>query len=164
VAEDAVGAQEVGGPVEDEPVPTESIPRSVRVGIGVFLALFIFTGVFEIQAWPFTGWRLFSHTRTDESVALAAFAVDRAGHSTPLHGLRVAAFRDLSAVAAYFDGLSPSSKATTCQAWLSSVRRVVPSAVAVRIYRVTQELVPQFHGRPAAPPVKSLAFACPGTG
>jgi len=107
VAEDAVGAQEVGGPVGDEPVSTESIPRSVRVGIGVFLALFLFTGVFEIQAWPFTGWRLFSHTRSDESVALVAVAVDRAGHSYPLHGRRVSAFRDLSAVAANFDGLSP---------------------------------------------------------
>jgi hypothetical protein len=159
-----MGAQEVGGRVGDEPEHTESIPRPVRVGIGVFLALFIFTGIFEIQAWPFTGWRLFSHTRTDESVALAAVAVDRAGHSYPLHGRRVTAFRDLSAVAAYFDGLSPASKAATCRAWLSSVRSVVPSAVAVRIYRVTQELVPRSRGRPAAPPVRSLAFECPGTG
>ena len=159
-----MGAQEVGGPVGDEPVSTESIPRSVRVGIGVFLALFLFTGVFEIQAWPFTGWRLFSHTRSDESVALVAVAVDRAGHSYPLHGRRVSAFRDLSAVAANFDGLSPTSKTATCQAWLSSVRHVEPSAVAVRIYRVTQELVPQSRGRPVAPPVKSLAFECPGTG
>lgn len=129
----------------------------------MFLALFIFTGVFEIQAWPFTGWRLFSQTRTDESVALAAVVVDRAGHSHPLRGGSVPAFRNLSAVAAYFDGLSPASKAATCRAWLSSIRRVVPAVVAVRIYRVTQELVPRSRGRPAAPPVKSLAFECPGT-
>ena len=72
--------------VGDEPVATESIPRFVRIGIRVFLTLFILTGVFEIQAWPLTGWRLFSQTRSDESVALAAVVVDRTGHSHPLRG------------------------------------------------------------------------------
>ncbi len=159
-----MGVQRARGPAGDEPASAQSVPRSLRIGVGAFLAVFVFTGIFEIQAWPFTGWRLFSKTRSDESVALVAVAVDRAGHSYPLHGRRVSALRNLSAVAGYFDGLSTASKAATCRAWLSSVRRVVPSAVAVSIYRMTQQLVPRSRGRPTLPPVKNLAIQCSAAG
>lgn len=51
--------------VDDEPRPS-SIARRV---VWVVIALCVLSGLTEVNAWPFTSWRLFSVSRTDVEVA-----------------------------------------------------------------------------------------------
>jgi hypothetical protein len=139
----------------------EVVPRRIRSGIRVFLALFILTGLFEVQVWPLTGWKLFSHLRSVESSSLATMVVDRSGRTRPFDIGSMPAFRNFSSIAPAFEKLSAVSEAGVCRAWLSSVQRVQPNVVGLRVLRVRQTLVPRVRGRPAAPPATSVVFSCP---
>jgi len=58
-----------------------------------------------------------------------------------------------------FAKLSATAKAATCEAWLSEVRRVRTSVMALRIYRVTWWALPLI-GEGPAPPHRVLSYAC----
>ena len=78
-----------------EPTPAPSatgpIPRWARWFVRGFLALFLVCGVFGLEAWPLTGWRLFADARQARQPGFQAVTVDRQDRETPI------SFRDLPA-------------------------------------------------------------------
>src|SRR5206468_2883631 len=50
------------GPRGDVP---DAVPRWAKWFVSLFLTAFVVCGVVGIEAWPLTGWRLFSHVRTE---------------------------------------------------------------------------------------------------
>ena len=58
--------------------------RGVRAFVAVFLTVFVACGLLQVEAWPFSGWTLFSHLRTDEVRGWLATGVDADGVERPV--------------------------------------------------------------------------------
>src|SRR6478735_5308554 len=52
-------------PPPGAPTPSERVPAWVRGFVALFLIAFLLCGVFAIEAWPLTGWKLFSPTQRE---------------------------------------------------------------------------------------------------
>jgi hypothetical protein len=141
--------------------PSEAVPRWARWFVGVFLAAFLLCGFAGIEAWPLTGWRLFSHVRTPHQTTWQAWSVDEAGHEQRVAFSRLpVAFKSFTLIMSTFDMLSPEKRVRTCQAWADAARRGGESLQELRIYRLDWQLVPRRDGRPADPPTHVLVFGC----
>jgi hypothetical protein len=138
----------------------EAVSPWTRRFVWAFLAAFVIAGVFGIEAWPLTGWRLFADARTAEQTSLQAVTVDAAGreHPVPWNDLPVR-FRGNVQVLKGFPGLSPRQQVAVCAAWADGVRALGGDVRAVRIYRVTVD-VSYRAGDRAAPGQRSLRFTC----
>ena len=135
-------------------------PRWARRFVGAYLAVFLVCGVFGLEAWPLTGWRLFADARQARQPGFQAVTVDRQGRETPIP------FRDLPAgyqgdvqVLKGFAGLPPARQAAVCQAWAEAVRERGGEVAEVRIYQTVTD-VSQRVGDRGAPPARTLRFTC----
>src|SRR6266511_3523031 len=59
----------------------EPVAPWARRFVWAFLAAFVIAGVFGIEAWPLTGWRLFADARTAKQVSWQGVTVDAAGRA-----------------------------------------------------------------------------------
>jgi hypothetical protein len=130
-------------------------PR-VRRALHVFLLLFALCGLAHIEAWPLTGFRLFSEARTAEREGFEIVAVDAAGAERPI---------DLHDLPAGFQGTTreipgllhadPRRRDRACDAWAAPERARGRTIVEVRVYEVVESV------RPGGPPAqRTLAFRC----
>src|SRR6266511_4560771 len=62
----------------------EPVAPWARRFVWAFLAAFVIAGVFGIEAWPLTGWRLFADARTAKQVRWQGVTVDAAGRERPI--------------------------------------------------------------------------------
>jgi hypothetical protein len=135
--------------------------RPVRAFVGAFLAAFAVCGFFGIEAWPFTGWRLFSHIRTDHQVSWRAMVVDAQGHEGPVRfGDLPRAYRNFPLVMRTFISLPHHEQAAACRAWLTAARRETSGVGAMRIYRVDWYLSHRHASRDGPPPAQTLLYTC----
>ena len=147
---------------DDQPVPA---PWWARWFVAAYLAVFVVCGVAGLEAWPFTGWRLFADARQARQPGFQAVTVDQAGHETPIP------FRDLPAgyrgdvqVLTGFAGLPSARQAAVCQAWATAVRARGGEVAELRIYQTVTD-VSRRDGDRGAPPERVLRFTCrPGSG
>ena len=142
-----------------EHVP-ETVPRTARWFVRIFLLAFVVCAVAGVEAWPFTGFRLFSRPRYETQTTWAAYTV-AGGRQTHLW------FDDLprpyqgfELLMVQFRHLDPAQRSALCSAWLAEARRVRPGVNALRIYRLRVDALPR-HGDRAGPPIsRSLVDAC----
>jgi hypothetical protein len=146
-----VGAQtEVAQPGDERP------PRSVRAFVAVFLVAFAVCGLGGLEAWPLTGWKLFSSLRTSQQTVWLAVEVDRAGHETRIpfdrlprgYGNFVLVMRD-------FASLPAERRLAVCHTWADAARGLASDAAEVRIYKVVRDL-----SRRGQAPTHTLLLAC----
>ena len=142
------------------PTATEPVPRWARWFVGVFLALFLVCGVFGLEAWPLTGWRLFADARQARQPGFQAVTVDTHRRETPIP------FRDLPVgyrgdvqVLKGFAGLPTARQAAACQAWAQAVRERGGEVAEIRIYQTVTDVSRRVGDR-AAPPARTLRFTC----
>lgn len=135
-------------------------PRRVRVFVGAFLAAFLVCGLFGLELWPLTGWRLFSQLRTDHQVTWRATALGEDGEKQILASELPHAYRNLPLVMRTFSELPGAEQEAVCRAWLEAARRERPGARAVRIYRVDWYLSHKHGLREGPPPSATLLLAC----
>ena len=144
-----------------EPSTTDqATPRWARRFVAAYLALFLVCGLFGLEAWPLTGWRLFADARQARQPGFQAVTVDRQDRETPIP------FRDLPAgyqgdvqVLKGFAALDPERQVAVCQAWGDAVRDRGGQVAAVRIYETVTD-VSQRVGDRGAPPTRTLRFTC----
>ena len=117
---------------------------STRVFVWCFLAAFAVAGAVGIEAWPFSGFRLFSHVRTGEVAGWEVAAVDAAGAERPvrLEG------QSWLHVAAGMAELPERQRREVCWAW-------APGAPEVRVYRTWTPL-----DGDGGPPRRELRASC----
>jgi hypothetical protein len=122
-----------------EEISGAGVGRGVRAFVGVFLALFVGCGLLQVEAWPFSGWRLFSELRTDEVRGWLATSVDAAGIERPIpFGSFPDAYRGQLHVLQGFEGLSTSQRLDVCHAWARELAAGTGiDAVEIRIYATT---------------------------
>lgn len=111
--------------------------RAARVWVAVLLTLLVVPGVIGFDAWPLTGWRLFSLSR-DASQTEYALDVRIAGddelRAVDLEQLPLA-FRNAAWPLAELPGASPTRRRAVCQALLVGVRRARPDAEELVLVR-----------------------------
>jgi hypothetical protein len=148
------------GPAQP-PRSGRSAPALTRVFVFGFLAAMLICGVFVIEAWPLTGFRLFSHLRYPRLLGWQATTVDRAGRETIIH---FAAFprtyRHLPLIMRTYGGLPQARQEAICQAWAAEVRRHGREVTGVRIYRTVVDLRRHRNRRHQPPARRLLRFTC----
>jgi hypothetical protein len=129
----------------------EGVSRRVRVFVVCFLALFLSCGLLGIEAWPLTGFKLFSQVRADGQPGWEAVSVDGSGEERLIDFASLGrAYRGGLGIMRGLPALPPDRRVATCQAWLAAVRQRDGEGVAgVRIYQ-TVWTVPVPGGRPAS--------------
>jgi hypothetical protein len=128
----------------DEPTVggMDVVPRRARWFVGILLLAMAVPGVIGFDAWPLTGWRLFSLARDDSQTAWVLDAVDGQGATqvVELEQLPLR-YRHAEWPMAELPGASTARQEAVCQALLGAVADLEPQAVALNITRDRQHMV-----------------------
>ncbi|MDQ3147596.1 MAG: hypothetical protein M3R01_11825 [Actinomycetota bacterium] len=116
----------------DQPVMPGRGTRRFVLG---FLAVVLACAFVGIEAWPFTGWNLYSRRLTDVVTRYRAVTVDTEGaeHGIPWGRLPVAyasTYRQLPSL----DRREPDEREPVCEAWADATRAIGGEVEAVRVY------------------------------
>jgi hypothetical protein len=134
----------------------EAASPRVRRALHVFLLLVAVCGLAHVEAWPLTGFRLFSESRSSEREGWVIAVVDAAGaeHILDLHDLP-AGFQGTTRLIPGLVDASPARRDRACDAWAAPVRDAGRPVAEVRVYEVVESV------RPGGPPAhRTLAFTC----
>ena len=144
----------------DEAAP-RSVPRATRWFVFGFLFAFFVCAAFRLEAWPLTGFRIFSKTRHEiQRTWVAATVAPNGRESTLWFGDLPRAYQDFYLVMPRFRRLPRARERAICEAWLSAARRLRPSAMALRIYRMDRSVLPERNGRRPRPLWREVEYAC----
>jgi hypothetical protein len=118
------------------PADTDTAPRSARWLVGALLVLLLVPGLVGFDAWPLTGWRLFSVARDDTQTLWVLEAVDGDGSSrlVDLEELPLR-YRHAEWPLADLPGASTQRRQAVCEALLGAVLDVEPGTAQLRIAR-----------------------------
>jgi hypothetical protein len=149
-------------PVRRDTTTTENVPGWTRAFVGLFLTAFVICGLLGIEAWPLSGFRLFSHVRTADHTAFVAATVDDDGLETPIpFGRLPAAYSGFGFVARDLPSLMSRERLSTCRVWIDVAERELGRDVAgVRIYRLDITVLPRTGERAARRPARTLVYGC----
>jgi hypothetical protein len=143
-----------------EPRPDELPPRRVRAFVVAFLGAFVLCGLFGLELWPLTGWRLFSQLRTDHQVAWQATAVGEDGETPIRFATLPRTYRNFPLVMRTYSELPHAEQLAACHLWLNAAQRQSPAATAMRIYRIDWYLSYRHGSRDGPPPRRTLLMSC----
>jgi hypothetical protein len=128
--------------VADDTVTGDVVPRSAKWLVGVLFALLLVPGIIGFEAWPLTGWRLFSASRDAAQTKWVVQAVDAAGavSTVSLEELPLG-YRNAEWPMAELPGASEQHRQDVCRALADAVVDVRPHTVEVRVAKDQQLLV-----------------------
>jgi hypothetical protein len=142
---------------------TERPQPWARPFVAVLLAAFVTCGVLGIEAWPFSGFRLFSAPRGAVTTGWRLIAVTADGEQVQVNVSRLgAAYRGFGFVARSFDDLTARERAAVCGVWLRAAASIGIAAAALQLVRVDQALVPRNDEGPLVDPRRTVVSTCSG--
>jgi hypothetical protein len=147
----------------EDPVPATSDrpQRWARPFVASLLVIFATCGLLGVEAWPLSGFRLFSAPRADRSVSWRLVAVTEDGEQIPVNVSRLgAAYRGFGFVARTFEELDPADRTALCAVWARAARTIAIDATAFEIVRVEQPLVPRDGDGPREEPRVGAVAGC----
>ncbi|MGH9228173.1 MAG: hypothetical protein ACRD07_05460 [Acidimicrobiales bacterium] len=117
-------------------VDPDAVPRSARWLVGALFVLLLLPGVVGFDAWPLTGWRLFSLARDETQTLWVLEAVDADGSSrlVDLEELPLR-YRHAAWPMADLPGASTERRQAVCEALRGAVVDVEPGTTELRIAR-----------------------------
>jgi hypothetical protein len=123
-------------------VTDDVVPRSAKWLVGVLFALLLVPGIIGFEAWPLTGWRLFSASRDAAQTKWVVQAVDGAGavSTVSLEELPLG-YRNAEWPMAELPGASEQHRQDVCRALADAVVDVRPDTVEVHVAKDQQLLV-----------------------
>ncbi|HZM32798.1 MAG TPA: hypothetical protein VFB77_20010 [Acidimicrobiales bacterium] len=129
-------------PAADPDAATDQPPRSARILVAVLLVLLLVPGLIGFDAWPLTGWRLFSLSRDAEQTrwVVEAVAEDGQRRVVSLEELPLR-YRHAEWPMAELPGASAARRDAVCDALAGAVAAAVPGTVEVVIARDHARLV-----------------------
>ena len=140
-------------------------PVATRVFVYGFLVAFLVTGLAGIEAWPLTGWKLFSQVRTDRQAGWEAVTVDGAGRERPVpFSTLPRGYRGGPHLFSAYRRFSTARIEKSCRALIDAVEEKGETDVrTLRVYlRVRRSRIASGSGgRPAVVPVsRDLLYEC----
>lgn len=134
-----------------------------RPFVAALLIAFLTCGVLGIEAWPLSGFRLFSAPRSSVATGWHLVAVTAEGAEVPVNVSRLgAAYRGYGFVARSFHELPQPERIAVCRAWLRAAASMGIHAAALQLVRVDQPLVPRNDRGPLAEPRRTIVATCDG--
>jgi len=134
----------------------ERPPGWARWFVRGFLIVFVVCGLVGIEAWPFTGFRLFSHLRTQHRTTWQAFSLDAEGRENVLSFAQLpSGYRGFVLIMQRYPDISPTDRDGMCRAWAEAA-----GTSQVRVYRLDEDVLPRAGSRPASPTSRTLLFTC----
>ena len=117
-------------------------PRSARVLVAVLFVLLLVPGVIGFDAWPLTGWRLFSVDRDEDQTRWVLRATDAAGdtRTVSLEELPLR-YRHAEWPMSRLPGASEARREDVCPALLEAVADIDPDTVELTVARDRARLV-----------------------
>jgi hypothetical protein len=114
----------------------DAVPRSARWLVGALLVLLVVPGLVGFDAWPLTGWRLFSLARDETQTLWVLEAVDGDGSSRVIDVEELPLrYRHAEWPMADLPGASTERRQAVCKALLAAVVDVEPATAELRIAR-----------------------------
>lgn len=135
-------------------------PRWAIAYISFVVAAVIAAGLLRIEAWPLTGWRLFSYVRIDNQKSWQAVLVEGGSEHEIPFGQMSAAYAGHVHVLNGFPKMAPPERAAVCAAWAGALRELDREAEEIRIYRIEWRLSERMGSRAAAPHLRVLTHVC----
>lgn len=133
----------------------DAIPLWTRVFAYGLITVVLLAGVASIEAWPLSGFKLFSATRGDTRISWELQAVVDGREQKVVTGESGAELGYSTLVLADFDEMPASERDEVCAAWVAPLRDTGTPVDELRIYRITTELGPDAPG-----PVVKLMWTC----
>jgi hypothetical protein len=144
----------------DGPAPPSAPPRWARYFVATLLVALVVCALGGIEAWPLTGWHLFSRSRPERAVGFAAFAVGQDGTERPVPFDRMSyAYRGYTQILGGFGALPDRERSAICAAWARGAEPFLGRVSELHIYRHEVHLSER-RGRRGVPPRRSLVAAC----
>lgn len=130
-----------------DPDGGDRAPRSARVLVAVLLVLLLVPGVIGFDAWPLTGWRLFSVDRDEDQTRWVLRATDATGdtRTVSLEELPLR-YRHAEWPMSQLPGASGSRRDDVCTALFEAVTDVDPDTVELTVARDRARLVERDDG------------------
>jgi hypothetical protein len=122
-------------------VEADEAPRSARLFVGLLFVLLLVPGLVGFDAWPLTGWRLFSLSRDADQTRWVLDAVDEDGHRIVSLEELPLGYRHAEWPMAELPGASVERRDRVCEALLDAVRDVQPTTVRLVLSRDHTRLV-----------------------
>lgn len=133
-----------------------------RPFVVILLATFVTCGVLGIEAWPLSGFRLFSSPRSSLAARWQLLALTADGERVPVNVSRLgAAYKGFGFVARSFDDLSSAERAALCTVWLRAASSIGIDAVGLMLVKVEQRLRPRDRDGPLTEPRQTVQTTCP---
>jgi hypothetical protein len=140
---------------------TERPQPWARPFVGVVLAAFLTCGLLGIEAWPLSGFRLFSTPRGSITTGWRLVALTTGGKEVPVNVSRLgAAYRGFGFVARSFDALPAPERIAVCRTWLRAVSASGIDPVVLKLVRVDQPLLPRDDEGPLTEPRRTTVSTC----
>jgi hypothetical protein len=132
-----------------------------RPFVVMLLAAFVTCGLLGIEAWPLSGFRLFSAPRSSLSTGWRLVAVTTDGEHVPVNVSRLgAAYRGFGFVARSFEDLTPPERAAVCGVWLRAAASIGIDAARLMLVKVEQLLEPRDGNGPLTEPHRTTEATC----
>jgi hypothetical protein len=143
----------------------DEAPRSARVLVAILFVLLLVPGLIGFDAWPLTGWRLFSLSRGPEQTQWVIQAVEEDGTSrvVSLEELPLR-YRHAAWPMSELPGASEARRTAVCEALLNPVRDLLPATSELVIARDHARLVEGEDGRWTTTHDIEPFHSCTGTG
>jgi hypothetical protein len=120
----------------------DEAPRSARILVAILFVLLLVPGLIGFDAWPLTGWRLFSLSRGPEQTRWVIEAVDEDGSRrvVSLEELPLR-YRHAEWPMSELPGASDARRTAVCEALLTPVLHILPDTRELVIARDHARLV-----------------------
>lgn len=120
----------------------DEAPRSARVLVAILFVLLLVPGLIGFDAWPLTGWRLFSLSRGPEQTrwVIEAVAEDGSHRVVSLEELPLR-YRHAEWPMSELPGASDARRTAVCAALLGPVLDLLPTTIELVIARDHARLV-----------------------
>lgn len=146
-------------------VDDRRLPLATRLSVYGFLAVFLITGLAGLEAWPLTGWKLFSQVRTARQVGWEAVTVDGAGRERAVPFATLPrGYRGGPHLFSAYRRFSTARIEESCRALIDAVQRKGGTATkSLRVYRRVRRLrlASGSGGRPQVVPIsRDLLYEC----
>jgi len=137
-------------------------PWPARVFASALVVAVALCGALSVEAWPLTGWRLFSTERQATAVGWLGTSVDARGRETPIpFGRFPAADQHFISVMSSYASHAPAEQEATCVAWARLVRRYGgDTARGLRLYSTRRDMRRHVGRREPVQAVPTLRWTC----